>query len=138
MKNTRPLPYLVLALVAILVLPTVGHSQFLANPPNGAVAESGAGMYNPSAIIPASTLRTIHDSTVYRNSYWQEGLVAGGAAGVIFGAMLASGFCAMSETASDPNCGIAALKGAFLLGATGATVGALVGGIFSKPKPPPT
>ncbi len=138
MQNTRPMPYLVLALVAILVLPTVGHSQFLANPPNSAVGESGAGMYNPSTIIPASTLRTIRDSTVYRNSYWQEGLVAGGAAGAIFGAMLASGFCSMSDTSSHPNCGIAALYGAFLLGATGATVGALVGGIFSKPEPSPT
>ena len=135
MPNMRAKLYL-FAIAAIFAAPTIGHSQRIGNPPSSFESESGGTVPSPSALIPATTLQTIRDSTVYRRSYWQEGLVTGAVIGALLGAVAASGLCSMSET-SNSSCGLAAIKGALLLGAPGATVGALIGGLFSRPDPPP-
>lgn len=135
MPNARATLYLI-AIAGIFVAPTIGHSQRIGNPPSSFARESGGRVPSPSASIPATTLQTIRDSTVYRNSYWQEGLVTGAVIGALFGAVVVSGLCSMSET-SDSGCGVATIKGALLFGAPGATAGALIGGLFSKTDPPP-
>lgn len=138
MASVRLRSLLLVALIAPLLHPAIGYSQQLNGSPFNFVGFANGDATIQKSEIPAATLRMIREGTVYRHSYWQAGLLVGGVAGTIFGALLASGFCSASETASDPNCGIAALKGAILLGATGATAGALIGGIFSKPEAPPT
>ena len=120
----------------IVARPSLLHAQRLANPPIGPGSQSSAVRLGPSAQIPATTLQTIRDSTVYRQSHWQEGLMVGAAVGLLLGAVAGGAVCSISET-SDSGCEVSALKGALLLAAPGASVGALIGGLFSKPDHPP-
>ena len=67
----------------------------------------------------------------YRASYWQEGLFIGGGVAGLFGAALGGGFCSMSESSND-NCTLAAISGFAIMGGAGASLGALIGGLFPK------
>jgi len=134
MPNVRAKLYLI-AMVAILAAPALGYGQRVGNSPSSFESEAGGTVPGQSASIPATTLQTIRDSTVYRESYWQEGLVTGAGIGALLGALAGGAVCSISETSKG--CGLAAITGALVLGAPGATVGALIGGLFPKPEPPP-
>ena len=121
-----------IAMVTFAAVPTRIHAQRLAIPPINSGSKASDAVWMPPVRIPTTMLQAIRDSTVYRRSYWQEGLAAGAAVGLLLGALAGGTVCSISET-STSGCGIAALKGALLLGAPGASVGALIGGLFSKP-----
>jgi len=119
-----------LASLLMVALPTPGASQRIERLPVRWGPDLPAETSPPHA-IPASTLQSIRDSTVYQASYWQEGLVAGGMTGAILGGLAGAAVCGMSES-SDSNCGLKVLLGAFIAATPGAGLGALIGGLFPK------
>jgi len=123
----RRLPF---ALVLMVAWPTPGASQRLESLPVGSELALTARR-PPAGGISASTLKSIRDSTVYRASHWQEGLVAGGVVGGIVGGLVGAAICGLSES-SESSCELKVLLGALVLAPPAAGLGALIGGLFPK------
>lgn len=132
MRSASPRVHLVVALAAFLILPTLGSAQRLGILPVSSESDHRL-LVTAGNIIPASVLQSIDDGTVYRRTYWKEGLVGGAIIGVVLGGLAGSALCEQSESTSS--CGVDVLKGALILGAPAALLGALVGGLFPKPEP---
>ena len=121
----RRLPF---AMILMATWPTPGASQRL----ESLHVRSGLELTAKRApAIPASNLKWIRDSTVYRASYWQEGLLAGGVVGGVLGSLAGAAICGLSES-SDSHCGLNVLMGTLIGAAPGASLGALIGGLFPK------
>lgn len=120
------LPRVLLSVIAILAAST------------DCLAAQGSVTGPQPSLVWNTASTDLHSMTValpdtvrhYPPTYWQEGLIAGAVGGALFGALLGSGLCAYSDV--EQSCTGATLGGALLLGATGGTLGALIGGLFPK------
>ena len=112
-------------LLPLLVLVAPLHAQGPAPMPVRLMGPQASEVWAVTAPENTDTAR------VRRGSYWQAGAITGGLVGTVFGGGVMHTICQLSETGSGCDIGNAIL-GSLTLGAAGATLGALVGGLFPR------
>jgi hypothetical protein len=107
-------------------------------PPLSQLSASSLYAEQPTTPFDAQRLAGEPSDTVARQikpTFWKEGGLVGGIASGVFMALFAHGMCAYAE-GNTRDCGLALLGGTVVGGGLGFALGALVGGQFSKGRPP--
>jgi hypothetical protein len=100
--------------------------------PSMASAQVAGLRPSPSVLFTTAPLSPVDsDSLNLPRTHWKEGAILLGGFGTVAGVLIGVGFCGY-DGASTANCPRDTALTALLLGLSGATIGALIGGQFPK------
>ena len=103
--------------------------------PPAATAQTSPFRASASVLFARPAVNTAWADTLnLPRTYWIEGAVITGIPSAVFGGMLGSGFCGNDSGSAGENCVLKAISGALVFGIAGAIPGALIGGLFEKPR----